>query len=97
MSPAMHRILEGSPRVSALALVVVHHTTPPTTTKLSTGAIVAAVLAALLILVCLLWGAARWCAYEPRWTVSLRHSLAEASWRMASTWEEFFDWLRLGR
>jgi hypothetical protein len=65
--------------------------------KLSTGAIVAAALAALLILVCLAWGAARWWAYEPRWTISLRHSLAEAGWHLSASWEEFADWVRLGR
>jgi hypothetical protein len=88
----MHRVLEGS---STLALVVVHHTTQPT--KLSTGALVAAALAALLIVVCLVWAAARWWAYEPRWMVSLRHCVAEASWRLSGTWDEFADWLRLGR
>ncbi len=67
------------------------------TTKLSTGAIVAAVLAALLIVVCLAWAAARWWAYAPRWAVSLRHSLAEAGWRLSGVWEEFSDWARLGR
>jgi hypothetical protein len=67
------------------------------TTKLSTGAIVAAALAALLIVVCLAWGAARWSAYEPRWLVSLRHCLAEAGWRLSSTWDEFSDWARIGR
>jgi hypothetical protein len=66
-------------------------------TKLSTGAIVAAALAALLILVCLAWGAARWFAYEPRWSISLRHSLAEASWRLSASWDEFSDWARIGR
>jgi hypothetical protein len=66
-------------------------------TQLSTGAIVAAALAALLIIVCVAWGAARWWAYEPRWTVSLRHSLAEAGWRLSGTWDEFSDWIRLGR
>ena len=93
---AMHRILEGSPRAPALALVAIRHTTS-TTTKLSTGAIVVAALAALLILLCLAWGAARWRAYEPRWTVSLRHSLEEAGWHLSASWEEFSDWLRLGR
>lgn len=79
--------------------------TPPATARharagsrrLSTGAIVAAVLAALLILVCLVWGAARWLAYEPRWVVSLRHSLAEAGWRLSASWDEFSDWARIGR
>jgi len=66
-------------------------------TSLSAGAIVAAVLAALLIIVCLVWGFARWYAYEPHWTLSLRHSLAEAGLRMSSTWEELADWARLGR
>jgi hypothetical protein len=93
MTVAMHRILEGS---LTLATVVVRHTTQPTT-KLSTGAIVAAALAALLIVVCLVWAVARWWAYEPRWTISLRHCLAEASWRLAGAWEEFSDWARLGR
>ncbi len=93
MTVAMHRILEVSP---TLALTVVKHTTQPTT-KLSTGALVAAALAAALIVVCLVWAAARWWAYEPRWRVSLRHCIAEASWRLSGTWEEFADWLRLGR
>ncbi len=92
----MHRILEGSSRAPELAVVVVRHTTPHTT-KLSAWALAAAVVAALLIVVCLAWGAARWWAYEPRWTVSLRHSLAEAGWRLSGTWAEFSDWIRLGR
>jgi hypothetical protein len=66
-------------------------------TKLSAAAIVAAALAVLLIVVCLAWGAARWFAYEPRWSVSLRHSLAEASWRLSASWDEFSDWARIGR
>jgi hypothetical protein len=70
---------------------------PPTSSHLSTGAIVAVVLAALLIVLCLIWGAARWAAYEPRWVVSLRHSLGEASWRLSASWDEFSDWARLGR
>lgn len=97
MAIAMHRILEGSSRAPALALVVVRRTTQPTTTKLSMWALAAAALAVVLIVLCLAWGAARWWAYEPRWTVSLRHSLAEAGWRLSGTWEEFADWLRLGR
>jgi cobalamin biosynthesis Mg chelatase CobN len=65
--------------------------------RLSTGAIIAAVLATLLIVACLAWGAARWFAYEPRWIVSLRHSLAEAGWRLSASWDEFSDWARIGR
>jgi len=95
MALATHRILEGSFRAPVLAFAAARHTTH--TTKLSTWALVAAALAALLIVVCLVWGAARWWAYEPRWTVSLRHALAEAGWRLSGTWEEFADWVRLGR
>jgi hypothetical protein len=65
--------------------------------SLSPVAIVAAVLAVLLIFVCLLWGFARWYAYEPHWTLALRHSLAEAGVRLSSTWDELADWTRLGR
>jgi hypothetical protein len=71
--------------------------TAGSSTRLSAGAIVAAALAALLILVCLAWGAARWFAYEPRWSVSLRHSLAEAGWRLSASWDELSDWARIGR
>ncbi len=65
--------------------------------SISAVAIVAAALAALLIVICLLWGTARWYAYEPHWTVSMRHSLAEAGLRMSATWDELADWARLGR
>lgn len=63
---------------------------------LSTGAIVIAALAALLVLVCAAWGIARLTAFEPRWSISLRHSMAEAGFRVSATWSEFTDWVRLG-
>jgi hypothetical protein len=63
---------------------------------LSTGAIVIAALAALLVLVCAAWGVARLTAFEPRWWISLRHSMAEAGFRASATWSEFTDWVRLG-
>jgi hypothetical protein len=66
-------------------------------TRLSTGALVLAVLGALLALGCIVWVLARWLALEPRWTVSLMHSLREASYRGSATWAEFSDWARLGR
>jgi hypothetical protein len=99
----MGGVLLGAPTAHGLLLTATLTTkTAPvvkaaSTTKLSTGAIVAAALAALLIVVCLVWAAARWLAYEPRWMVSLRHCIAEASWRLSGTWDEFADWLRLGR
>jgi hypothetical protein len=46
---------------------------------------------------CIAWAIGRWLALEPRWTVSLMHSLREASYRGSATWAEFADWARLGR
>lgn len=65
--------------------------------SLTGEALYVAVLAALLILACLAWAAARWLAFEPRWMLSTRHSMAEASYRMSATFAEFADWIRLGR
>jgi hypothetical protein len=64
--------------------------------SISREAIVAAALAALLALACLAWGVARAFALEPRWLVSLRHSMAEAGSRASATWAELADWARLG-
>lgn len=64
--------------------------------KLSAGALAGAVVAAVVALLCLVWALGRAFAYEPRWTLGLRHSLAEAAFRASSTWAEFTDWLRLG-
>ncbi len=66
-------------------------------TKLSTPALALAVLAALLALLCLAWGVARLTAHEPRWVLSMRHSLAEGGFRASATWAEFTDWARLGK
>jgi hypothetical protein len=66
-------------------------------TRLSAGALALIVLGALLILGCLSWAIARQLALEPRWTVSLMHSLREAGYRGSATWAEFADWSRLGR
>lgn len=77
--------------------VVVVHTQAHSTSNLSDTAIAAATLAALIALGCLIWGVARILAYEPRWTLSLRHAMAEAGFRASATWAEFTDWARLGR
>ncbi|HTC71726.1 MAG TPA: hypothetical protein VK655_02485 [Solirubrobacteraceae bacterium] len=63
---------------------------------LSSGALVAVAVAALAVLLCLVWAIARIFAFEPRWTLSLRHSLGEAAFRASATWDEFSDWARLG-
>jgi hypothetical protein len=80
-------------RSSTLALVHAHSSS---STTLSSAAIVAAVLAALIALGCIAWGVARVRAFEARWTLSLRHAIAEAGFRAAATWAEFSDWARLG-
>jgi hypothetical protein len=81
-------------------------TAPSTTTAtragkggggVSGGAILAAVIAALLALACLVWAVFRLGAFEPHWLLSARHSLGEAGFRAAATWDEFTDWIRLGR
>jgi hypothetical protein len=90
-------IARGQTLAAALTTTTAPVVKAASTTGLSTGAIVAAVLAAVLIVLCLAWAAASWWAYEPRWSVSLRHCLAEASWRLSGTWRDFADWARLGR
>jgi hypothetical protein len=62
----------------------------------SHAAIAVAIVAAIVVLAIVVWGVARMSAYEPRWTLSLRHSLAEARFRAGATWAEFSDWARLG-
>lgn len=64
---------------------------------LSTGAIIVAVIAGLLALACLAWALARLRGLEPRWSLELRHAVAEAGFRTQETLAELADWLRLGR
>jgi hypothetical protein len=63
----------------------------------STAAIALAALAALVVLAAAVWAFARRRALEPRWSASMRHTMAEASFRASATWAEFTDWVRLGR
>ncbi len=79
--------------LATTVVTVAHHPA----SKPSDAAIALAALGALLLLGCILWGGARLLAYEPRWTLSLRHSLAEAGFRSSATWAELSDWARLGR
>ena len=60
-------------------------------------AVVLAIVGALLILLAGAWALLRSRAGDPHWLLSLRHSLAEASYRAGNTWAEFTDWARLGR
>jgi hypothetical protein len=87
----------GTPATPAIGAPSVTHRTSAGSTRLSPWAIAAAALAVLLILASLAWGAARWYAYEPRWTLSLRHASEEAGLRLGATWAEFADWAKLGR
>lgn len=63
----------------------------------SSGWLLPAILGGVLLLVALLWGIARWWAWEPRWLLRSRHATAEAGWRTSAAWAEFRDWIRLGR
>jgi hypothetical protein len=81
--------------LSTLTLHSVAHTHKAT--HLSTGAIAAVAIAAIAVVCCLAWAIVRLTAFEPRWTQSLRHSVAEAGFRASATWSEFSDWARLGR
>ena len=63
----------------------------------STAAVVVAVIAGLIALCALIWGIARMQAYEPRWVLSMRHSMGEAGMRTSATFDELKDWARLGR
>jgi hypothetical protein len=64
---------------------------------LSTTAVVLIVLAGALLLGCAVWGLAQAQAWEPRWSLALRHAVAEAGFRASAAWREFGDWARLGR
>jgi hypothetical protein len=66
-------------------------------THLSGAAVTLAVIGALVVCACLAWTISRALTFEPRWTLSLRHALAEAGFRASATWAEFSDWARLGR
>ncbi|MGA9313721.1 MAG: hypothetical protein WBV77_03725 [Solirubrobacteraceae bacterium] len=76
--------------------VIVAHRQKPSAKGLSAGALALAILGALLVLGCIVWALGRWFALEPRWTISLTHSLREAAYRASETWAEFSDWARLG-
>lgn len=57
----------------------------------------------LVIVLCCLVGVAviaavaYWRAWQPRWWGKAGHACAEASWRLSLGWNEFLDWLRVGR
>ncbi|MBA2637714.1 MAG: hypothetical protein H0U79_05775 [Solirubrobacterales bacterium] len=59
--------------------------------------LVLGVLVALVAVAALAAAVAGLMAWEPPWLPGARHALAEAGWRVSGTWDEFVDWLRLGR
>jgi len=99
MSSAVAQPTETLPtltlRGAAPATALAHRLTP--THGLSTAGLALVALAAVVVLVCVAWGLSRMLTFEPRWTLSLRHAMAEASFRASATWAEFSDWARLGR
>lgn len=44
-----------------------------------------------------LWLVTKLLALQPRWIAAGKHAFTEAGWRASNTWDEFRDWLRLGR
>lgn len=54
-------------------------------------------LAALLLATSLIWLMLRTLAWEPTWFPRARHAFHEAGWRASGTWQDFTDWVRLGR
>jgi hypothetical protein len=69
---------------------------PPAHGLSSTGIALVA-LGAVVVLACVVWSLSRVLTFEPRWTLLLRHAIAEAGFRASATWAEFSDWARLGR
>jgi hypothetical protein len=96
-TPSPATTVPGAVQQTTGTHVLVVHKSVAKNSKLSNTAIAAAAVAALIALGCLVWGIARMLAYEPRWTLSLRHAMAEAGFRASATWAEFGDWIRLGR
>ena len=56
-----------------------------------------AVAGGLLALFLLVWALFRFFAWEPRWLLEARHSVAEAGWRTGGAGADFSDWLRSRR
>jgi hypothetical protein len=54
-------------------------------------------VAVVILVVAVAAAAARALAWDPRWARAARHAWAEAGERAGATWEDFVDWLRLGR
>ena len=58
------------------------------------AAIVVGAMLLVLLIIALLW---RWRGWNPLWARRWRHANAEAAWRLGLGWDEFRDFLRLGR
>lgn len=56
-----------------------------------------AVLGALVLIALLVWGLARFFAWDPAWLAGARHATQEAGWHVSGLWDDFTDWLRPGR
>jgi len=87
----------AAPVVAARDVIGVAARSTETATDPPFPLIALAILAGLLALGTLMFGAARWRAWEPAWADRFRHAAGEAGWRASSTWSEFSDFVRLGR
>jgi hypothetical protein len=56
-----------------------------------------AIVGGLVLLGLLLWGVARFFAWDPAWLAGARHAVQEAGWHAGGLWDDFTDWLRPGR
>jgi hypothetical protein len=89
---------ERPARALAFALIASSfHIAATQTAGYSAGAIAVAVIAVVVVLLVVAWAVMSRRAFEPRWLLSLRHSIAEAGLHASETWAEFADWMRLGR
>lgn len=67
------------------------------TSALPAALVALAVLAVLVLLGVVAWALARWFAWDPRWLRRWRHASREAAYRASGVWDDFTDWVRLGR
>lgn len=56
-----------------------------------------AIVGGLVLVGLLLWGLARFFAWDPAWLAGARHAVQEAGWQASGLWDDFTDWLRPGR
>ena len=91
-------ITPGVPTPAPTPAVLLRPTVAPADPAIGPAALLSV---AGLLLLCLVAGAALALARRFGWgeerLAGVRHALAEAGWRTGGTWQDFTDWVRLGR